>query len=244
MLWHTKTGTFNVLAMELLGPSLEDHFESLGRKFSLQTVLLCGLQMLDRLEQLHRAGILHRDIKPNNFLVGTDPCQIFLVDFGIAKSYVVRGTHDHIPYREGHRLVGTARYCSLNAHSGIEVSRRDDLESLAYVLIRMCRGSLPWENVQGASKQEKHQLIHHLKQSSFTDLFDCLPALGECMSICRGLSFDDRPPYQRIRDCIETALCEHGFKRDGMFDWCACSELSKCTGVLQSIDLTQPRQLE
>merc|ERR1712146_598878 len=119
----------------------------------------------------------HRDIKPDNFLVGTDPDQIFLVDFGLAKSYVVRGTHDHIPYREGRRLVGTARYCSLNAHNGIEVPRRDDLESLGYVLIRMCHGALPWENVQGASKQEKHQLIRELKQSYFTDLGDCLPTL-------------------------------------------------------------------
>ncbi|KAH1147603.1 hypothetical protein GLYMA_15G171500v4, partial [Glycine max] len=156
--WFGVEGDYNVLVMDLLGPSLEDLFNFCSRKLSLKTVLMLADHMINRVEFVHSKSFLHRDIKPDNFLMSLG-WQVYCIDFGLAKKYRDSSTHQHIPYRENKNLTGTARYASMNTHLGIEQSRRDDLESLGYVLMYFLRGSLPWQGLKAGTKKHKYERI-------------------------------------------------------------------------------------
>lgn len=159
--WYGQEKDYNVLVMDLLGPSLEDLFNFCSRRFTMKTVLMLADQMISRIEYVHTKNFIHRDIKPDNFLMGIGRhCnKLFLIDFGLAKKYRDNRTRQHIPYREDKNLTGTARYASINAHLGIEQSRRDDMESLGYVLMYFNRTSLPWQGLKAATKKQKYEKI-------------------------------------------------------------------------------------
>jgi serine/threonine protein kinase len=133
------------MAIELLGPSLEDLFVYCGRKLSLKTVLLIADQLITRIEAMHNMGYIHRDLKPENILMGLEENAsiLYLIDYGLAKKWKT-SNNCHIPFREGKSLTGTARYASAATHLGIEQSRRDDLEGAGYVLLYLLKGELPW----------------------------------------------------------------------------------------------------
>lgn len=163
--WYGTECDYNAMVIDLLGPSLEDLFNYCNRKFTYKTVLLLADQLICRIEYIHARCFIHRDIKPDNFLmgIGRRGSQVNVIDFGLAKKYRDPRTHLHIPYRENKNLTGTARYASVNTHLGIEQSRRDDLESLGYVLIYFCRGSLPWQGLKAATKRQKYDRIMERK---------------------------------------------------------------------------------
>uniref|UniRef100_A0A0D9VIH6 non-specific serine/threonine protein kinase n=1 Tax=Leersia perrieri TaxID=77586 RepID=A0A0D9VIH6_9ORYZ len=123
--WFGVEGEYNVMVIDLLGPSLEDLFNYCHRKFSLKTVLMLADQMINRVEYMHTRGFLHRDIKPDNFLMGLGrkASQVYVIDYGLAKKYRDLQTHRHIPYRENKNLTGTARYASVNTHLGVDKRR-------------------------------------------------------------------------------------------------------------------------
>lgn len=112
-------------------------------------------QLLQRVEYIHSKSYLHRDIKPDNFLIGLDPraSLVHSIDFGLAKRYRDPKTNQHVPYRQHRNLTGTARYASVNAHLGIEQGRKDDLEAIGYVLLYFLKGQLPWQGIQAHTKQ-------------------------------------------------------------------------------------------
>lgn len=151
--------------MDLLGKSLEELNQLCKGKLSLKTVLLLGEQMIDRIQYLHHRHFLHRDIKPDNFVMGKNNKRhsVYIIDFGLAKRYLNR-EGKHIKYKQGKELTGTARYASINTHVGVEQGRRDDLESLGYVLLYFLRGKLPWQGMPGKTKKIKYRNIMNKKQ--------------------------------------------------------------------------------
>lgn len=153
--------------MELLGPSLEKLLDQNKRQFSLKTVILIGLEILNRVEFLHNKDFIHRDLKPDNLLTSRNKKEkvIYLIDFGLSKRYRNNKTDKHIPFKEGKSLTGTARYSSINTHIGMEQSRRDDLECLAYIFLYFLRGDLPWQGLKAKNKKEKYAKIMEKKTS-------------------------------------------------------------------------------
>ena len=162
------SGHYNIMVMELLGKSLEDLFQDSKRRFSLKTVCLLAHQMLDRMEFIHNKHIIHRDIKPDNFVMGlNNKCDIvYILDFGLAKKYRSSRTLQHIKFNINKKLTGTARYASINALRGCEQSRRDDLEAIGYVLMYFLRGSLPWQGLKVNKGEDRYKKIYQKKKSN------------------------------------------------------------------------------
>ncbi len=221
--WFGVEGDYNVMVLDLLGPSLEDLFNYCGRRFNLKTVLMLAQQLLSRLEFLHTKSFIHRDVKPDNFLIGLGRHHntVYIIDFGLAKRYRDPRTHKHIAYREHKNLTGTARYASINTHIGIEQSRRDDLESLGYVLMYFLRGSLPWQGLKANTKKQKYERILERKMATSPEQL-CKGFPSEFRSYfeyCRALRFDDRPDYSYLKRLFSELFLRKGFTDDAMFDW-------------------------
>ncbi|CAO2181506.1 unnamed protein product [Urochloa humidicola] len=221
--WCGVDGEENVLVIDLLGPSLEDLFVYCGKRFTLKTVLMLADQMITRIEFVHSKGYLHRDIKPDNFLMGLGrkANQVYIIDFGLAKRYRDATTNRHIPYRENKNLTGTARYASCHTHLGIEQSRRDDLESLGYVLLYFLRGNLPWQGLKAATKTQKYDKICEKKISTPIEVLckSCPVEFASYFHYCHSLTFDQRPDYAFVKRLFRDLFTRQGYEFDYVFDW-------------------------
>ncbi|KAF8343416.1 casein kinase I [Amanita rubescens] len=214
----------NAMVLDLLGPSLEDLFNLCGRKFTLKTVLLLADQMITRIEFIHSRNFIHRDIKPDNFLIGIGMNQVNhvnIIDFGLAKRYRDPRTLTHIPYKDGKSFTGTARYASINAHLGVQQARRDDLEALAYIFIYFLRGLLPWQGIEAITKKSKYAKIGDKKiATTIGSLCRGLPSeFGIFLNYTRSLGFNEKPDYSYIRKLFRDLFVREGFQYDYMFDW-------------------------
>jgi serine/threonine protein kinase len=227
--WDGLHGDRNVIVMEQLGYNLDELFDFCGKKFSLKTTIMIALNVLNRIEALHNVGIIHRDIKPDNFLIGLQSAKnkIYMVDFGLSKSYLIN--NEHIPYKTGKSFTGSFRYSSIRNHKGIEQSRRDDLESIGYMLIFFLKGELPWQGLKGSTKSKRSKQIFNVKKNtSLIDLCKDLPnEFFEYMKYCRLLRFNQKPNYNYLKLLFSKLFKEKKYELDYIFDWNIIAKIKK-----------------
>jgi casein kinase I family protein HRR25 len=231
IMWSGKQGDYNVMIIHLLGPSLEDVFKICNRHFSLKTVLLLADQLISRVEFIHSRDFVHRDVKPANFVMGIGKSAhlVNVIDFGLAKKFRDPRTSTHIPYKQDDlHGVGTSLFAAIHTHLGIESSRRDDLESLSYMLIYFMRGTLPWKKIKGNTITETWDLIRDKKVETEPLLTVGLPAeLDILFKYARGLEFDDLPDYDGLRALFRGLAKKHGIEYDAVYDWTMRNESAK-----------------
>ena len=211
-----QQGNYNVLITELLGQSLKMLMKYVGEKFSLATTLKIGIQVLDIIKKIHKKGVVLRYLKPGNIVIGIGENKdyIYLIDFEIAKKYIKNGEHIH--YREEIDIKGNRDYISINTHNGIEISRRDDIESLGYNLIFFMNGKLPWSN-----ESDSDSILEKKINTSLDELCKGLPKeFKEFIKYSRELEFEQEPDYNYLNKLLLKVGNKNGINIDKVkYDW-------------------------
>ena len=225
------SGEYNILIMQLMDKSLEDLI-NIHKNFSVKTVCLLAFQMMNILQSIHDKHIIHRDIKPDNFVMGNgeNNAHLYIIDFGLAKKFRSSRTLVQYPYIKKKKLTGTARYASIHALEEYEQSRRDDLESVGYVLLYFLRGSLPWQGLKVKTKEARYQkILEKKKETSSEELCKNFPEeFQEYVTYTRNLGYTDDPDYDMLRGLFNTLLCDKmGENFDFIYDWTTQSDLRK-----------------
>ena len=225
------SGDYNILVMQLLGQSLEDIFNK-REKFSVKTTAMLGYQMLNVLQFIHDKHIIHRDIKPDNYVMGINDMNaiLYLLDFGLAKKYRSSKTLVQYPYIKKKKLTGTARYASIHALEEMEQSRRDDLESTGYVLMYFLRGNLPWQGLKLKTKDNRYQKILDKKKSTTSEeLCKNFPIeFKQYIDYTRNLGYEENPDYEKLRkNFINIVVKTLGEKFDFIYDWTTQNDIKK-----------------
>jgi serine/threonine protein kinase len=208
-----------IIVMDLLGSSLEELLNK-HKRFNMQTIISLAISMISVLKHIHSKGFIHRDIKPDNFVLGhTDPTKLYCIDFGLAKKYVKKNGC-HIPFCENKKFCGTARYSSISSHKGREQSRKDDLESIGYLLVYLYKEKLPWQGIKNKDKNKRYELIGEKKdKTSIEDL--CLGMPKEFiifLKYVKNLDFDEKPHYSALKKMFYNLYKSKNYKDDKL-EW-------------------------
>ncbi|CAD8053830.1 unnamed protein product [Paramecium primaurelia] len=215
--WFGNEQNYNVMVIEILGKDLSYYVKNYNQ-LSLKT----GLQLLEQLltifNNVHNKGIVHRDLKPENIMMGKiNSAQAYLVDFGVSKQIFDQGKH--IPFRDKKSFIGTTRYASIAAHKGYEIGRKDDLESLMYVIIYLILGKLPWQNLQIIGDKDRTIVVGEVKmQTSIQQLCKDLPSpFSEYLNYLKDLKYQDQPDYELLKRIMRQ--CSDTNTYDNQFEW-------------------------
>lgn len=208
---YEEDDIFRYMYMELLDENLDKIFNNHNKKFTLDTVLKLGHDITVLLERMHKTGFIHRDIKPNNFMFDQHKTKLYIMDFGLSKKYILKNKHNI--YKTDRSMVGTARYTSINIHMGKEASRRDDLESVSYMLIYFMLGELPW---QGLAKKDDIDHLENIGNVKLTtNIKKLCKNIPECFlkyhEYCRELKYEQEPDYNYLKGLFGTPKAEWSF---------------------------------
>ena len=217
------SGSFYILVEELLGCNLAQ-IKRVKKNFTLKDLSMLAIQIMDRIEYVHSKYIIHRDIKPENFTIGyKNPSIIYIIDFGISKKYKSSRTGKHVRFSITGKLFGTIRYISYNGSRGVEASRRDDLESIGYMLIYLYKGKLPWQNMKLKDKNIKRRYLEMLYLKKFTTpeklCTGLPPEFAEYIKYSKDLSFEQDPDYEYLRNLFKSVLLKSNQINDMKFSW-------------------------
>ncbi|XP_071530494.1 casein kinase I-like [Panulirus ornatus] len=187
------------MTVDLKGITLKSLAKNLGGTLPVEMMALFLAKMLGIFRQVHGAGYTHRDVKPHNFVLGDplDPLdeKLYLIDFGLAKKYRDE-SGQHLPYAEGVKVKGTFVYMSQYTHMGIEPSRRDDLESLAYTAASLIKGRLPWSRLGHKTVKQRRKLVELKETVSPAEIFEGFPEeFPKFLQYARGLDYYEDPDY-------------------------------------------------
>ena len=216
-----KTREYFILVQTLLGPSLSTLIDHYNIDLTIKDICMLSIQMIERLEYIHSKDYIHRDIKPHNFLMGLkDENMVYIIDFGLSKKYRSK-KGNHIKFSITNNITGTPRYCSINALRGAEQSRRDDIESLFYVIIYFFKGSLPWQNLKIKSRTERFNKINQMKKKiDYKDLCKNLPEEIYNLGIyIKNLKFEEEPNYNYMQKLFYSILTKIREENDDKFSW-------------------------
>lgn len=209
-----------IMIMDLLGPSLECILNKREKKrLRLKSIIILAIKMIELLQYIHDKGYLHRDIKPDNFVMDTpNGNKLYCIDFGLAKKYIKNGKH--YSFNKNNKFCGTARYASIAAHRGETQSRKDDIESVCYLLIYLFRSSLPWMGIHHKDKKKKYQLILEKKESlSEEELCHQLPnEFLIFLKHTRSLDFDQKPHYSLLIKMFKGLLNSKNYNNSNL-EW-------------------------
>jgi len=200
------------------------HLHEQKQRMPIGVVAALLRSIASALDYAHSKGIVHRDIKPANFVTDSRGAgnYVYCIDFGLSKRYRHPRTLQHIPQREGRSLTGTPRYASINNHLGVEQSRRDDLESIGYVLVYFLKGGLPWQGLKAKSATTKYKLIMEKKQSITIPALcqGCPSQFAEYLAYCRSLKFEAKPNIAYLRGMFRDLFTSQGYtNNNSSLDW-------------------------
>lgn len=217
---YARDGDYDVMVMERLGPSLQDRMRDCGGILSNKSICMIALQLLSALQRVHARGVLHCDLKPDNVLTGLGRGDaIFLADFGMARRYYSKRM-GHVRLRRGVPFAGTIHFAAVRSHLGLQLSRRDDLESLGYVLLYMHNGRLPWGGLKMVDFGRLNRRVRRIKEELTTrELSVGMSYMQEYFDLVLDLRFRERPDYSRLRRIFRRALQSRFMEDDRLFDW-------------------------
>ena len=217
-----KYKEYLILIEKLLGNSLDILFLDLSKKFTLLDICQIALQCLDRIEYVHSKGIIHCDIKPENFVIGIDdPNFIYLIDFGLGQKYISLKTGKHIEFSITGYMTGTARYASKNALRGKCLSRRDDIESFMYMILYFLAKKLPWQGIKAKNLGEKYKKIYsYKKEFNYKSFCKNFPIeITNLFEYVYSLSFTEKPSYEYMRELFNKILEQNNLFQNDYFSW-------------------------
>ena len=198
--------------LERLGPDLKSLIRGRSKPFTLDSVVHIGVQLLERLAALHSQGYVHRDIKPDNVLLGGEldsPASkdVYLIDFGICRQFRNKNG-EHTPLKTNQPFAGNVIFSSRNALLNYSCSRRDDLEALIYLLIFLYKGSLPWITEKLVNLKEYAQC--KAKATRYT-LCESMPSeFGDLLDYVRNMKYDEEPDYRYMKQLLKRSILDLG----------------------------------